>query len=306
MNNIHSKYEDFLMLYSLRIFSDLVKTGSFTKAASLNYITQSAVSHHISSLEENLGHRLVNRTRKSAQLTEAGKKVHRASIDMLHCYERLKKSLSEDSVEIAGLIRIATSITVGLHELPVYSKPFIKKYSKTHIQLIYLKIPDIYEHVVNGRADLGLVAFPQNHPQIKLQVFKKNKLVIIMPPTFPSCSSKTASLRKLFQNPSIFPEKSLPARKTIDRILDELGIRPNIAHVFDEVESMKQAVETGLGIAIVPEITVEKEVELKRLKKIPVPRKSWEYTLAIATRKNTELNAASQAFIEFILSDGNA
>lgn len=302
MNNIHYLYEVFLMFHSLKIFCDLVEVSSFTKAASLNYITQSAVSHHIRSLEENLGHRLLNRTRRSIQLTEAGKKVYKTSIAMLHDYERLKKSLAQESVEIAGPIQIATSITVGIHELPIYSGPFMREYPKIHIKIVYVKMPDIYEHILNDKADLGLVAFPQKHPQIKLQIFKKNRLVIITPPTYPQYTSTLSSLRRLFQNPTIFPDKTLPARKVIDQLLNEMGIRPNIVHVFDEVESMKQAVESGLGIAIVPEIAVEKEVELKRIKKISVPKSSWEYPLAIATRMNAGLSSATQAFIQFILS----
>jgi len=290
------------MMYSLRIFRDLSATGSFTGAAVRNHITQSAVSHHIRIMEEKFGNRLIIRGRRSVRLTEAGKKVLHAAQDVLTRIERLESSLRNESGEISGEIRIATTIAMGLHELPLYSGPFSKAHPKVTFRLNYTRGNKIYEHLLDHEADLALIASPKQHPLLKIHVFKKSRAVIIVPISWSFKVFERSRLPELFQKPFIALEKGLPTHHAIDRMIKALGVRSKTLNTFDNIESIKQAVEFGLGFSVVPEVTITKEVQLKRLRKIVVPDESWEYPMAVITRKNAEPSHAVQAFLQFIHS----
>src|SRR5215475_7633166 len=117
---------------SLKVFCDLVETESFTRAAQINSVTQSAVSQTISALERQFKSLLIERSKKNFRLTPEGQVVYQYSKEILECYDAFHSKLQEIEGVVSGIIRLATVYSIGLHELPPYVKRFMKDFPEVH------------------------------------------------------------------------------------------------------------------------------------------------------------------------------
>jgi len=286
------------MIRSLRLFCDLVQTQSFTEAARRNYLTQPALSHHLKALEEKFGHRLVERGRGRIQLTRAGALVLEAGQEILRRYEQLENVLKEPTSEVAGRLRVGSIYTIGLYELPPYTSVFLKRYPKVDLLLTYLKDAEVQDAVLADRIEIGIVDSPKPHPQLTITPFKKERVVLIVPPKHPWAAKKTIPLAQLQDQSFIVPQAEFP----VDEILRGTNIRVKVVHAFDNIEITKRAVEVGLGLALVPHITVVDEVRYGKLKALELAEGPFERTIGIITRKRAELSLPARKFIDLLIT----
>ena len=290
------------MIHSLRIFRDLVITQSFTEAAHRNYLTQSAVSHHLKALEEKFGHRLVERGRQQVRLTRTGALVLEASQDILKRYDQLEHALKQPTTEVTGRLRVGSIYTVGLYELPQQTTTFLKRYPKVDLLLTYLKDTEVYEAVLADRIEVGIVDYPKPHPQLTITLLKQERVVLIVPPTHPWATKKRIRLVQLHGQPFIVPLAEFP----VDEILRKTDIRVQVMHAFDNIEITKRAVEVGLGLALVPSITVVHEVHTGRLKALDLAEGPFERPIGMLTRKRAELSLPARKFIDLLVTSFKA
>ncbi len=286
------------MIHSLRIFRDLVITQSFTVAAQRNYLTQSAVSHHLKALEQKFGHQLLERGRRQVRLTRAGVLVFEASQDLLQRYEQLEQTLKEPVTEVAGRLRVGSIYTTGLYELPRYTSVFLKRYPKVDLLLTYLKNVEIQEAVLADRIEVGIVDYPKPHPQLTITLFKKERVVLIVPPKHPWAAKKKIRLAQLHGQPFIVPQAEFP----VDEILRKTNIRVKVMHAFDNIEITKRAVEVGLGLALVPQLTVADEVRYGKLKALDLAEGPFERPIGLLVRKRAELSLPARKFIDLLVA----
>ena len=149
-----------MQIESLKVFCDLAETESFTKAAQINGVTQSAVSQQISSLERQFKSLLIERSKKKFRLTREGQVLYDFSKQIIQTYDGLHSKLQEIKDIISGTIRVATIYSIGLHDLPPYIKRFLKDYPTVHVHVEYRRANQVYEDVFSNVVDLGLVAYP--------------------------------------------------------------------------------------------------------------------------------------------------
>lgn len=285
------------MLDTLRIFLDLVETGSFSEAAARNALTQSAVSQRIRKLEDELGHRLIERSRHM-EPTEAGRLFYQTCKDIVARYETATVQLDAMRSTTCGDLRVGTIPTVGLHVLPPYVKAFLRRCPAVHLDLEYSNCQRIYEGLLNCSLDLGIVAFPGKHPQIVSKHFRYDELVVITPPDHPLAQAGKIRVTRIRDEPFVAFDHMLPSRRRIDSLLRRARVDVRITNQFDNVETVKRAVEVGAGIAIVPRNTVERELAAGSLHANSIMGKNWQRPLAVVHRKGRALSAAAQAFIE--------
>ena len=286
------------MIRSLRLFCDLVATQSFTEAAQRNYLTQSAVSHHLKALEEKFGHRLVERGRRQVRLTRAGVLVLEASQDLLRRYDQLEHALKEPTSEVVGRLRVGSIYTVGLYDLPRYTSAFLKRYPKVDLFLTYLRDAEVYEAILTDRIEVGIVDYPKLHPQLTITLFKKEQVVLIVPPTHPWATKKRIRLAQLHGQPFIVPQAEFP----VDEILRKTDIRVKVMHAFDNIEITKRAVEVGLGLALVPRMTVVDEIQRGKLKALEITEGPFERPIGLLTRKRAEVSLPARKFIDLLIA----
>ncbi|MGH7950017.1 MAG: LysR family transcriptional regulator [Candidatus Binataceae bacterium] len=290
---------------TLKVFCDIIESGSFSYAASQNFVTQSAVSQQVRSLEEKYDCRLIERGRAGVKPTPAGQSLYSSSKEIVRRFQELENRLREIGSVIAGSIRVGTVYSVGLHEIPPYLTEFLRKYPAVNVHLEYLRSNKIYEDLVEGKIDLGVVVFPAKRSQIVTVPFRYDELVLVVPTDSPLARHSKVSIAQLSGQKFVGFERDIPTRKASDRILRDHGVRPQYAIEFDNIETIKRAVEIGLGIAIVPKLAVENEAQRGTLKMLEFQEGTFTRPLAIIYKRGRELSPAVRKFVE-VLTTGSA
>jgi DNA-binding transcriptional LysR family regulator len=289
-----------VQIQSFKVFCDLAETESFTKAAQINGITQSAVSQQITSLERQLKALLIERSKKKFRLTREGELLYEHGKQIILSYEGLIHRLQESRNVISGTIRVATIYSIGLHDLQPYVKRFLKKHPTVKVHIEYHRANQVYDDVLGNVVDLGLVAYPIRDPKLELVSLREEKLVLICHPGHPFAKTKGLRLQQLEGQKFIGFEPDIPTRKAIDRELRERSISVRHVMEFDNIETVKRAVEIDHGIAIVPQATVIQEVKQGTLAMLPFKGKAFTRPLAILHRKGRVLTPAMKKFIDVL------
>jgi len=289
-----------MQIESLKMFCDLAETESFTKAAQINNVTQSAVSQQISSLERAFKSLLIERSKKKFRLTREGQVLYDYSKQIIQTYESLHSKLQELKDIISGTIRVATIYSIGLHDLPAYVKKFMKSYPTVNIHVEYRRANQVYEDVQSNVVDLGLVAYPVKDPKIEIIALRKDPLVLICHPQHPFAKLKSVKLKSLTNQKIIGFEPDIPTRKALDKILKEHGVEAKHVMEFDNIETVKRAVEIDAGISIVPQGTIAQEISKQTLVSLPIEDGDFYRPLAAIYKKNKVLSPAMKQFLTIL------
>lgn len=294
-----------MQIESLKVFCDLAETESFTKAAQINGVTQSAVSQQISSLERQFKSLLIERSKKKFRLTREGQVLYDFSKQIIQTYDGLHSKLQEIKDIISGTIRVATIYSIGLHDLPPYIKKFLKDYPTVHVHVEYRRANQVYEDVLSNVVDLGLVAYPNKDSKLEIVPLRKDPLVLICHPQHPFAKQKTIKLKAIADQKFIGFEPDIPTRKAIDKVLKDQIVEVKTVMEFDNIETVKRAVEIDAGISIVPSGTIGQEVTKQTLAAVAIDDAELFRPLAAIYKKGKVLSPAMKQFIN-ILKEGSS
>jgi DNA-binding transcriptional LysR family regulator len=289
-----------MQIESLKVFCDLAETESFTKAAQINSVTQSAVSQTISALERQFRSLLIERSKKNFRLTPEGEVLYDYSKRILQSYDSLQSKLQEIENVISGDIRVATIYSIGLHVLPPYVKRFLKNYPTVNVHVEYSRHNEIYEDVLGNVVDLGLVAFPSRDPKLEVVLVRKDSLVLICHPQHPFAKLASIKLKALKGQKFVSFERDIPTRKALDKILKDHGVSVEHVMEFDNIETVKRAVEIDSGVAIVPQETVAQDVTNQTLAVVRISDGDYVRPLAVIYKKSKVLSPAIKQFIALL------
>ena len=290
-------------LETLKVFCDVVESKSFSSAASQNFVTQSAVSQQVRMLEDRWGRRLLERTRGNVRLTPAGDILYQASKDIVQRFQEMEGQLQASANVVGGTVRVATVHSVGLYELSASLKRYLKAFPQVQLRLEYSRSSKIYDDAVRGHIDLGIVAFPTRRPGITVIPFRQDRLVLVTPPGHPLARHRTVAVRKLAGEPLVGFERDIPTRKETDRLLRKHGVDVRYIMELDNVETIKQVVEIGHGLAILPEPAVRPEVKQKTLAVVQLADEVLFRPLGIIHRQGKHFSPAAERFIEYLRSE---
>jgi DNA-binding transcriptional LysR family regulator len=294
-----------MQIESLKVFCDLAETESFTKAAQINNVTQSAVSQQISSLERQFKSLLIERSKKKFRLTREGQVLYDFSKQIIQTYDGLHSKLQEIKDIISGTIRVATIYSIGLHDLPPYIKKFLKDYPTVHVHVEYRRANQVYEDVLSNVVDLGLVAYPTKDTKLEIVPLRKDPLVLICHPQHPLAKLKSIKLKAIADQKFVGFEPDIPTRKAIDKVLKDQAVEVKTVMEFDNIETVKRAVEIDAGVSIVPLGTIGQEISKQTLAAIAIEDAELYRPLAAIYKKGKVLSPAMRQFIN-ILKEGAA
>lgn len=288
---------------NFKIFSDLVESQSFSRAAKLNGVTQSAVSQQLRNMERHFNVLIVDRSQKQFRLTREGEKLYDSAKDILQRYEKLTSELHAMRKIISGTIHISTVYSIGLHELPPYVKRFLQKYPSVNVRVEYRRSNLVYEDILQNSVDLGMVAFPQRLRQLDVIPFLEDRLVLICNPDHPLAQRESVDIPDLEEERFIGFDQDIPTRKATDQMFKEHRLEVYPVMEFDNIETVKRAVEINAGVAVVPATTVVQEVKQGLLKVVPFSDREYTRPLAIIHRKGRILTPAMRKFIALLTGD---
>lgn len=287
---------------TLKVFCDLVDLESFSLAAERNFITQSAVSQQIRALEERFKRRLLERIRgrREVKLTAAGEVFYRESRNVLDAYDQMQESLRGVVGKVGGTVKVATVYSVGLHELPAKVREFLRRFPAAKIDLEYLRSTRVVREVLSGGVELGVLALPEPRRGLTVTPMPDNLLVLIAPPDHKFATRKKVKVTELDGEDFVHFERDVPTRKAMDKIFKANNVEVRKVAEFDNIETIKRAVEVGFGIAIVPEPAVIEARKAGTLAVIELAEKYWVRSVGVIHRSDRELSLAAKKFLQLL------
>lgn len=290
-----------LSLDLFRIFRDLARSGSFSRTAGRNFLTQSAVSQQIASLERHFGRRLLDRGRGRVFLTDAGEALLEGCGRILDAYEQTAAEIRHPG-ELGGFVRVETVYSIGLHHLAAHVKSFLRLYPRVNLHVEYNRSDRIYSETLQGGCDLGIVAYPWAHPLLRIVPYKKERLALVCPAADALARKRSVRLGDLERRNFIAFDRDIPTRQAIDALLRKAGVFVNVVHEFDNIETIKRSVEVGAGISILPENTVAQEVRNKALACVVLSDGPFYRPTGILLRKGKALSRPAKTFLGLLIS----
>ena len=289
-----------MQIETLKVFCDLVESRSFSRAALRNFITQSAVSQQVKNLEARFETQLLRRDGKSITPTPAGKIFYERSRTILDGFEQMQLEMKSIGQDMAGSVRIATIYSVGIYEMDVVIKTFLKIYPKVNLHVEYSNGARVYEDCLRGTLDLGIVVYPEPRKGLKIIPLPSDKLVLICAPGHPLARRHLIDIRKLNDLYFVAFEKGMASQRALERIFQEHNIRVRTVMEFNNIETIKRSVEIGAGVSIVPLMSVQKEVQNNSLVQVNFTDKYFFRTIGIIVRSKQTLSPAARKFIELM------
>lgn len=295
-----------MQIETLKIFCDLVESKSFSLAAEANFVTQSAVSQQVRGLEEKFRRRLLERVRgkREVRLTDEGTAFYEESRQVLAAYRELEERMRSLTGAVSGVVRVATVYSVGLHELPPAVRRFMALYPEAKIDLEYSRTTRIIRDVLAGAVDFGIVAYPERRRGLTVVPLGGDRLVLICPPAHPLAARSKAHATDLNGQDFVLFERDIPTRRATDRILRAHGVSVRRVAEFDNIETIKRAVEVGFGLAIVPRPSVVDEQRSGQLAVVQLAEPEWTRSVGVVYRSDRTLGVAARKFIELLQTAG--
>jgi len=285
---------------TLKIFCDLAELLSFSRTAEKHLLSQSAVSQQLAQLE--LAHKcqLIDRKKRPIELTKEGQLFYQAARDMLDRYEQLKSQLNALKSSAGSRINVAAIFSIGMHALPNYVKKFMVNYPKVNVHIEYLDAGRIYELVLAGDIDIGLVAVPRREKRLNVYDFQNEPLVLVCSPKHPLADESQIDIHRIQFERFISFEKNVPTRIWIDNILQRYSIVIQPVMEFDNIETIKRAVEINSGVSILPKTAIVQELADGTIKALTFSNENFVRPTGIIIRKDKILSQAGRYFIELL------
>jgi len=246
---------------------------------------------------------LIERGKRNLAPTQAGKMLYEGAREILELFRLMENRLQILSKTIIGSLRVSTIYSVGLHELPSYIKEFLRRYPSARIHVEYNRANKIYDDLVSGTIDLGIVAYPVRRSGIEMIPFHEDQLVMICSTDNPLGKNRKIDLATLAHSRFVAFERDIPTRRAIDRAMRIRNVQVEIIMEFDNVETIKRAVEIGAGISIVPAVTVKNEVQTGTLISVELTGADLRRPLGILCKKGKERTQVMEKFIEVLTED---
>lgn len=293
-------------LKSLKVFCDVVGRRSFSRAAEENGISQSGASQVVNQLERHLGTKLIDRSKRPFSLTAEGEIYYSGCRKLVERYFSLEERIRTLHDEVAGRVRVASIYSVGLHHMNRYLHEFLSQYPKANVRLEYLHPHRVYEAVENDQADLGLVSYPKASRTIKAIGWRQEPMVLVCAPVHRFAKRQRVSLEEVASEPIVSFDSDLTIRREIDRVLYEYRDELRVVMEFDNIETIKRAVEIDAGVSLLPAPTVVREVAAGSLVAVPLSSDELVRPLGIIYRRGKDLGVTARRFIELLRSESHA
>ena len=289
----------------LESFVTIAKVKSFSKAASQLFLTQPALSNHISKLEKELGITLFERNNKKTELTPAGQLFYVSAIEILNQRENALLKLEKYQGKIEGLLQVATSSVPGQYVLPDILVGFHKIYPYVTFNLHYLSSKEVTDNLVNGDLDFGFVGCEPDNRNLIYEKVQDDPLVVIAPNTPPYSQMQSITFSRLLDEPLLLRKSDSGTRQAFDIAYKQhahLDKQPKILAQMDNNEMIVLCVKAGLGLSIVSSVSIEDQVRAGFVRVLPLEGYDFKHAFYFVYPKKRTLSPMVSRFKDFVLS----
>ncbi len=287
----------------LEALAAVIRLQSFSKAAEELYLTQPTISSHVRSLEQELGTSLLFRTTKEVSPTQEGLVLYDYAIKLIQLRDEAIQSITNQAVKIKGKVSIASSSIPGQYFLPSMMAAFHQLYPDVTFQVSLMDSAQVLDALFSKGCEIGLVGTPYEDSRLSFHSFAKDELVVITP-NAPKYERYTDFFptSQLVREQLILREKGSGTRRATESFLHSLGIQPDslrISAELNDIESIKRAVEQGLGISIASRYSVQDSEAMGKIRIFPFEGGSFIRDLYLVYREGRPLSPAAQKFVNF-------
>lgn len=305
MNVYNNKYElfssikevDSIHLHKYQIFSTVVKLGSLTKTAQSLNLTQSAVSHAISGLENELGLKLLIRNRSGIRLTDSGERILKKINELLQINDQLLIEVDAIKGLETGTVTLGTFSSVSIQWLPQIMQQFQEQYPHIDIQLLDGNYDEIENWIVEGHADLGFVNLPVFSTLQSISLYQ-DQMLCVLPAHHPLHQYDYIELEQIVDEPFVMPVAGCDT--DVQMIWDQAHMTPTIKYRLEDDHAIIAMVKHGLGISMLPEMILH-SMYTEDLCLRPLAG-AHHRTIGIAATSFKTMSPAAQKFIDCIQS----
>ncbi|MBI5196397.1 MAG: LysR family transcriptional regulator [Nitrospirae bacterium] len=291
--------------HKLKVFCTVAETKSFSKASEIIRLTQPAVSLQIQALEEIYGAKLFNRSGCIITLTPAGELLYKYAKDINTLYADADREIGKITGLVKGIVTLGASSTIGNYVMPTVISDFRKKFPKVNVHLLISNTKTIVEYLNAAGIDVGFVEGDVVKQKLLVEKIVSDEMVIIMPPLHAWAKRPYVSISELTREPFIIREEGSGTRQIIEKYLTKHGIHPqNIKTTltFGSTESIKSAVENGLGVSIISRWAAKKETRYGSLKTATFKEDRFVRDFSLLRRKTKSFSHSLDSFLVYLKS----
>ena len=296
-------------MQTLKLFADVARHHSFSQAAELHGISQSAASQRIGQLEKTLGVTLLDRSVRPLALTHAGEIFAEGCESMVEQYDRLLARMVGFQKDPEGLVRVSAIYSAGIDLLSRAREQFEAEHEKISVDIRYDRPEQVYQAVQDGECDLGIVSYPKRWRSVDSIPLRDEVMVVVCNPRHPIARRGEVHAKMLGDFEMVTFDTGLPVGRRIREYLKVHGAKPTISNMFDNIDTIKGAVAVTQQLSILPKPTVIREAAAGTLAMVPlIPELVRPMGLIHRrrTRQGTTLPPETQAFADFLVSHADA
>lgn len=292
-------------LRQLEAFEAVVSERSFTRASELLHLTQPAVTRQIAALETELHTRLFDRLGRTVALTAAGEALHRYAENILRLTKEAQQIVSDIAIGKTGRLAVGASSTLATYVLPPLLRRFRELHPNVEISVHTGVSAQVLEMIRSNQADIGMVTADVRDEILAARVLAEYETCVVVPPSHPLAKRAEIRASELAGNPLILMEEGTNLRTYVDRLLNAAGVEEQVTMELDNVEAIKRMVEAELGLSMLPQVSVQTEVETGRLvslKLTDVPQANRQ--IKVVHRRDKYLSTVLKEFLTLLTENG--
>lgn len=288
-------------IWQLRTFREIAETLNFTKASENLHLTQSAVSHQIRSLEDELGVRLFIRGKRGVTLSDAGEAALVHAVLILEEAERMRQSVARREHDVIGRVRVAAATQALVHLFAPLFEDFMD--ANPMVDLVFRttsSTEQTIEDILNGIADVGFASLPVYSPNLEVEELFQDELSLVVGPKHQLAGKREVAVGDLRDEKWILFERGASIRRATDRFFKKLKFEPEMALESNDSYFIKLMIEHGLGISLMPLWTVREELKTGKLGFSRIKDHRLRRSVAMVSLRGN-LSAPIREFRDFVI-----
>jgi DNA-binding transcriptional LysR family regulator len=292
-----------LNLQALEVFCEVVRRQSFSRGAATCGISQSAASQLVAHLEEELGFQLIDRRHRPLQTTVEGARYFAGCQELLHHHRALLDEIRRHQKALSDTVRVASIYSAGLHTLSQYLGRFMSRYPGATVRLEYFHPSKVHAVVLDEEADIGVTSYPKPNRQLCVIPWVEERMVLACPPGHRLSRLTSMRLEQLEGESFVAFDHELKIRQEIDRTLRKHHVGVKIVSEFDNIETIKHALEISRAVSILPHPSIEREVHRGTLVEVVIEDIDLRRPVGIIHKRGKKLTLTAQQFISSLVED---
>jgi DNA-binding transcriptional LysR family regulator len=288
-------------LRQLEAFVSVVERGGFSAASSVVHLSQAAVSERIANLEHAIGMRLLDRSPRDVRATAVGSRFYSLAKQLLEHKEAIKLELFELQGVIRGALNVGASTIPGEYVLPSLLPRFLSLHPLVELNVLIHDTADVIAQVLKGDAELGIVGAAPKEKKLAVEKLWDDRLVLVVPTKHRLAGRKQVHPRELAQESIVMREQGSGMRKLLETVLEEHDIElPTVSVTLSSTTAIKEAVIAGLGIALLSERAIRREMQAGMLVGVQVRGLHFDRSLLLITQRRRTQSPLCRCFIDYL------